>query len=418
MSLLYIRQRPCLITFLLYASIAFLIPGLSAQSLQVEIHQIDKLARQNSLQWQQFEQRLKYHRHGEYELTASLNPSIDYELEYLDDGTYSDYEHSLFLRKEFRTPSHIRNLRERRDNRIQMFGFEAEDAQNIWLADTRLGFVQIVLSQRKIELLEHLSERIIHLSDASQLRTGAGEVAALDDQLLQMSRYQIEARIDEIKLKTDRFISTWRTRMGFDEETELEFIGNFESLNHQLPEASELIALLEQSPRMNAFRQAVDIANLEESVARSSRIPSIEISAGYKQLNPDWKGFLFGVSIPLPVLNANTESIERARSLQRIESNSLDWALTEQNRLIFQLLHEQELYTQKLSRYPEHMENLDPFLNRLLLSYEEGSLSISDFLSTLNLLADTFQTRFNQLESYYSIITELEALTGQHFLHP
>lgn len=396
-------------------SLVFLSP-IKAQVIEIEIGNIKELSEEYSLQWQQFENRFNYMSYGERAQVTPLNPSISYDLEFLDNGSQSEYEQYLYLQKEIRTPGHFRNLRERRDTRIRLFDYQADGDRHEWLAATRLGFIRILLAQREVEILENLKSRISRISDASLRRAEAGEVSLLDDQLIQMSNYQLQARIEERRIEADRLAMLWRNRMGFDEHAELYFKGEFESLNVVLPDNSELFQFLDRSPQSLALQQAVDAAILEESIARSNRIPSFDLSAGYKQLNPNWRGFLFGISIPLPILSSNSESISQARALQGIEQANLDYAQSERKQITFQLLGELDSYEYRLNQFPEYLNNKDPFLNRLIISYEEGTLSVSDFLNTLNLIADTFQTRFNQLTNYYGIVTELEALTGQEFI--
>jgi len=396
-------------------SLIYLIP-LNAQVIEIELGNIKELSEQFSLQWQQFHNQLEYSSYGERALITRFNPSIAYDLEFLDDGSQSEYEHYLYLQKEFRTPFHYRNLRERRDSRIQLLDYQAESERNEWLSATRLGFIRILLGQSEVEILKGLKTRIDRLSEASMRRTETGEASPIDDQLLQMSNYQLQARIEERRIEVDRLTMLWLNRMGLEEHADISFTGDFEELTVQIPDHATLFDFLDQSPQSRAYQQAINAAALEESVARSNRIPSFELSAGYKQLNPDWRGFLLGISLPLPLLSSNTESISQARTLQRIEQTNLDFARSERTQFTFQLLGELDSYEQKLNQFPEHLINQDQFLNRLIISYEDGTLSVSDFLNTLNLIADTYQTRFNQLSNYFGIVSELETLTGQEFI--
>lgn len=389
-----------------------------SQSIEVEISQIRELSEQYSPQWQQFENRLTYSVRGEQAGATRLNPSIAYDLEFLDDGIQSEYEHTLFLQKEFRLPGHYRNLRERRDNRITQMEYETESSRAEWLAATRLGFIQIILNKQEIENLETLKEQIDRLSEASQRRAEEGETAAMDDQLLQMSRYHLEARIDEKRLENNRFITLWKSRMGFDQNTEVRFIGNFNEGRITLPQTGELISILDGSPRARAQRQAIRTATLETAYAQSSRLPTFQLSAGYKQLNPDWQGFLVGIALPLPILSSNREAISQARALEQIEQTERNLAQMERSQITFQIMEALDDYEKKLEQIPEHLNNPGQFLNRLLISYQEGALSINDFLNSLSLMADAYQTKYNRLSGYYSMILELEAITGREFINP
>lgn len=389
-----------------------------SQSIEIEISQIRQLSEQHSPQWQQFETRLTYSMRGEQAGATRLNPTIAYDLEFLDDGTQSEYEQYLYLQKEIRLPGHYRNLRERRDSRITQFEYKTESSRAEWMATTRLGFIQIILNKQEIENLETLKEQIDRLSEASQRRAEEGETAALDDQLLQMSGYHLEARIDVKRLENDRFITLWKSRMGFDQNTEVRFIGNFNEGRINLPQTAELISILDDSPQARAETQAIQSASLETAYAQSSRLPSVELSAGYKQLNPNWHGFLVGVALPLPLLSSNREAISQARAREQIEQTERDLAQMERNQITFQILNALDAYEEKLKQTPGHLSRAEPFLSRLVISYQEGALSINDFLNSLSLMADAYQTKYSRLSGYYSMILELEAMTGREFINP
>jgi hypothetical protein len=398
-------------------SLVFFSP-LKAQVIEIELGNIKDLSERYSVQWQQFNNQFDYESYGERAQVTRLNPSISYDLEFLERDSQSEYEQFLYLQKEFRLPGHYRNLRERKDSRITQLEYETESSRAEWLAATRLGFIRILLNQREIEKLGILKDQIGRLSDASLRRAEAGETAALENQLMQMSRYHLEARIDEKQLETNRLVTLWKSRMGFDQNAEVRFTGNVNETMVNLPRAAELISILDNSPLARAERQAIQSASLGTATAQSSRLPSFELSAGYKQLNPNWHGFLVGIALPLPLLSSNREAISQARALEQIEQTEWKLGQMERNQITFQILNALDDYEAKLEHAPENLSQPDQFLDRLLISYREGALSLNDFLNSMSLMADAYQTKFSRLSGYYSMILELEAMTGQEFINP
>ena len=398
-------------------SLVFFSP-LKAQVIEIELGNIKDLSERYSVQWQQFNNQFDYESYGERAQVTRLNPSISYDLEFLERDSQSEYEQFLYLQKEFRLPGHYRNLRERKDSRITQLEYETESSRAEWLAATRLGFIRILLNQREIEKLGILKDQIGRLSDVSLRRAEAGETAALENQLMQMSRYHLEARIDEKQLETNRLVTLWKSRMGFDQNAEVRFTGNVNETMVNLPRAAELISILDNSPLARAERQAIQSASLGTATAQSSRLPSFELSAGYKQLNPNWHGFLVGIALPLPLLSSNREAISQARALEQIEQTEWKLGQMERNQITLQILNALDDYEAKLEHAPENLSQPDQFLDRLLISYREGALSLNDFLNSMSLMADAYQTKFSRLSGYYSMILELEAMTGQEFINP
>ncbi len=402
----------CLLLFILFIPLS-----LTGQELQIELHQLKELAEQYSAEWQQIDNQLDYSIQGERVSATRLNPSLAYNLEFLDDGTYSEYEHQLYLQKEFRTPGYFRNLRERRDSRTNLYEYQSESVRAEWLASTRFGFIRIVLAKQEIEQLRFLISHLNRLATASARRTDEGEESAIDNQLIQMSRYVLKTRIEEVELEAEFLETNWRNRMGFDVQDEIHYDGDFRKPDIQLPEVAELLTLLNETPQMNAYRMAVETAEVEESFARSSRLSTFELTAGYKHLNPDFQGFLVGIAIPIPILNSGSEAISRARMLNRIEQTNLNQARIERNQNLYRVLNSLQHYEVILNQFPDHLSQPDQFINSISISYEEGTLSLNDFLNTLSLMADTYQSKFNQLTGYYSMITELETLAGREFIN-
>ncbi|TVR14887.1 MAG: hypothetical protein EA391_11855 [Balneolaceae bacterium] len=388
-----------------------------SQAIEIELHHIQELSEQYSPHWQQFENRLSYSVRGEQAAAARLNPSIAYDLEFLDSGIHTEYEHYLYFQKEVRLPGHYRNLRQRRDSRISLAELETEGSRAEWMAATRLGFIRIILNKHEIEHLDKLKNNIDQLADASLRRADAGESSGLDDQLLQMGRYTLQAAIDEKQLETDRLITLWKTRMGFDAETEVRFNGEFNGKRINLPGSADLLALLDNSPQARADRQAVQSASLETAFAQSSRLPAVELSAGYKQLNSGWHGFLLGIALPLPLLNSGRHAIRQAQALETIEQTELNLAQLERNQHTLQLITAIGEYEEKLDQAPEYLNNPDQFMDRLMISYREGTISLSDFLNSLGLMADAYQTKYSRLTGYYSMILDLEAITGRELIN-
>lgn len=392
-------------------------PSIYAQVLEIEISQIEELSEEYSLQWQQIENRLDYSISGEAVATARINPSLAYDLEFLDDGQQNEYEHSIYLSKEFRTPGHFRSLRDLRESRISLHEEQYANDRAEWLAATRFGFILIVLIERELEQIENLKQHLENLTEASARRSAEGEVSALENQLIEMSSYQLRARMETRILEKERLTTLWRTRMGFDDSKEIRLAGRFETPSVQIPQAYDLLALLDDSPQARANRMALESARSEVALEQNRRIPNFEISAGYKQLNPNWRGFLVGVAIPLPILSSNSETIAQARALERFEQTSLNLTKKERNHTTLQLLNALKKNEDNLTRFPEYLEQPEAFLRTLSISYEEGIQSLNDVLNTLSLVAESYQTKFSQLEDYYEIIMELEAITGQTFVH-
>lgn len=394
-------------------------PALTAQDLQITLHDIKDLSGAHSPEWQQFEHQKEYQTRRESAAVTRLNPTLNYDLEFLDTDIRSEWEQFAFIEQTFRTPGHFRNLRQHRDLRIKEIERETKAEKAVWMANTRHQFISVVLAKKELENLEEFYLLIERFIDAQEQRAGEGETSLIDDQLLKMSGYRLSSMIDERRIEMENRKSAWLSRMGLDNlERDIEFTGSFAEPNFALPEAQDLMKMLEQSPGRLAHRLAVDNAANSINLEESRRWPSFDVRAGYKALNPDLHGFMIGVSLPIPLMNRNSPAIQKAQALERVQELRLTSAGIEQNRRVIQSLNTIDTYIRKLDEFPKIAGDPEQFINSLVVAYEEGEQSLSDILNTLSLLADTYRTRFYQLEKTYEQIMILEALTGNLILKP
>ena len=413
----------------MFRSIATILPvlfslfaaPLQARQIEVALHDIRELAETHSQEWHLLEFRRDYTSLEAEAMARPLNPSIAYDLEFLDNGTHSEYEHSLYLEKQFRTPSHYRNLRDYRDRRITLHERELHRDQSDWLAETRAGFIRIILAREEIELLRHLKRQVEQLTDAVEARAHEGEASLLDEQLLKMSSYQLQVAMDNRSLEMNRLIADWKSRMGLSGEYDIRFSGSFVIDDEAgekivLPPEEELLRILDDSPEAIAQRAALQSARQQTVLEQSRRWPSFQLEAGYMQMNPGWHGFLAGVSLPLPVLNANTASIERARIGEQMEQETYDATLQRRQQNIVRIMNALQQYENRLADFPHKQTHPESFLNALETAYEEGERTLSDVLNALGVLTETYRARFEQLETFYEHVTTLEALTGRTFI--
>lgn len=404
---------------ILILSILLSSSALYAQDLQISLQDIEELSETYSSELQQFNYLREYQSRGESASATRLNPTINYDFEFLDSDGRAEREQYAYIEQTFRTSGHFRNLRQRRNLRIEEIKQETEAEKAAWMADIRQGFILAVLAGEELENLEEFYALIERFMEAQERRAAEGETSLIDDQLLSMSSYRLSSLIDERRIEMENRKSAWLSRMGLDdEERDIEFTGSFSELDHTLPGAGELIAILEQSPGRLADRIALDRAEHSIDLEESRRWPSFDVSAGYKTLNPDLHGFVVGVSFPIPLLNRNTPAIEEARAQERLQELRLTSAEMQQARRVVQSLNTIQEYSQKLADFPVLAGDPEEFINALVAAYEEGEQSLSEILNTLSLLADTSRTRFSQLEKIYEEIMILEALTGKMILEP
>jgi len=164
---------------ILILSILLSSSALYAQDLQISLQDIEQISETYSQEWQQFEHQREYRARGESAAATRLNPTLNYDLEFLDTDTRSEWEQFAFIEQTFRTPGHFRNLRQQRDLRIEEIEQETEAEKGNWMADMRQGFILVVLAQEEVENLEEFYTLIERFMDAQERRAAEGETSSL-----------------------------------------------------------------------------------------------------------------------------------------------------------------------------------------------------------------------------------------------
>lgn len=392
--------------------------SLTAQEMQIALPDIEGLSDRYSPEWQQFDEQLEVEQRGAQAAAARLNPTLNYDLEFLDNDPRPEREHFLFIEQPLRTPGHFRHLRQHRDLRMGEAEQRIESGRASWMADTRFGFIRIVLAREELDRLQQIHSLVDRIRNALAQRAGERETSRIDEQLLTMSSYQLSSRIDDRRIELETEKSEWLARMGIDgEERSVEFTGAFSDPDYILPDREELMGMLDRSPGRQASRLALAGAGRAVDLEESRRWPSFALRAGYKTMNPELHGFIVGVSLPIPLLNRNRPAIQEARAHERVRELSLRSAEQRQNRELIRALRTLDDYRSRLDEFPGQVEDPETLTHTLLIAYEEGEHSLNDLLNTLHLMADTQQTYFRQIEKTYEQIMILEALTGQEILH-
>lgn len=385
------------------------------QSVEVGLGDVERLARDHSPEWEQFEFRYQALTAGEEALARPADPALSYELEFMDEAGDGIYEHSLFLEQRLRTPGLRRGLSARTGSRIQGLELERRRDEARWLSELRMGLLEWVVAQEETRRLEQLRALVDRLSTAAARQAEAGEVAGIDLQLLEASRFQLDVLIEEREVERERAAAEWAVRMGLEDQ-ELEPRAQSFDLRAALPEGDELDAWLETAPILQAQVQAVETARLAREVEERRRWPGMDLMAGYRQMTPDWRGFQFGVSVPLPLRDGNALQVEGARADERGQALSLQLAREIHATRARQALESTRRRGDRLEAFPSELADPGSMLDALAARYEDGGEPLAAVLSSITLLAESYQAYFQHLERYFQGVFELEAITGRSLL--
>ncbi|MBU2652754.1 MAG: TolC family protein, partial [Bacteroidetes bacterium] len=179
-----------------------------------------------------------------------------------------------------------------------------------------------------------------------------------------------------------------------------------------LQPANHYAALVESHPGVQARRSMQQALSKQASAARASLIPSLNLYGGYKKIEPNYDGYVAGVSLSLPLFNRNGAEARRYEAESNIAAQDATLHRSQVAGKVKALTGSITESQSMLATVADHFEEDLEALNNLLYSYEEGWLTLSELLNAIQIETAGLEDYYHQLIRYYENLFELEALTG------
>ncbi len=342
------------------------------------------------------------------------NPELNYALEQIDNSSAGETEQLVYLSKTFDLPWNYWS--ERQIWQADISAANMDQRQNMYrlLADTRSGYVRLRLLQNVMLQLTGLKEMLTDLQQEVRARQEEGAMSQLEATLLSVSLFGLESDILETQQDQRHTMSNWEQILGIDslKEARLTTVIKFKKIPTDFPQMQQL---LENHSGLKAHQARLTALDKHVKLEKGRILPSISLQGGYKKINPGWEGYIFGLSLPLPLLNWNGPQIEEQKIKYRIQFE--ETSIYRQNlhseleNLILTIQNKSDL----LQKSHHELQNYK-IAEDLLAIYQEGALSLTEFLNAIQLYRDGSRNYTEQLSKYYRAVFELEALSGQQLV--
>lgn len=180
------------------------------------------------------------------------------------------------------------------------------------LTDTTRAFIAVLGAQERVALADQtvkLGEQVVtsvgRLVDAGREPSAEATRAEVALAAARIDRAQVQRDLDTAR---QGLASLWGAAPEFGRAE-----GRLDEPS-ALPSLDELLPLLSRNPDLR--RWATELAQRQAAVelAEANAIPNVTVEAGYRRFeDTDDSGFVFGASVPLPILNRNQGAISEAR---------------------------------------------------------------------------------------------------------
>jgi cobalt-zinc-cadmium efflux system outer membrane protein len=181
-----------------------------------------------------------------------------------------------------------------------------------------------------------------------------------------------------------------------------------------LPPDTKEIAEKALNTRTDIKAQAmlVDAMSASLSLSRREAMPSVALEAGYKRWAGGLDGFVFGLTVPLPLFDRNQGKIAAAQAEK--EKQSLTYELMKRHASSeIDILMERISYLQtRISGTSVQLEKTKELTKISGIAYEEGEASLIEVLDAVRSEKESSIEYNNALYEYWASVFEMERATS------
>lgn len=193
-------------------------------------------------------------------------------------------------------------------------------------AKTYAAFYQVLAAQQAQKLAQELLEIATTTKDTTTKRVLAGKISPVEESKAKVAEASLKIDLananQQLDISKQRLASLWSKSEG---QTDYIVVGDLENLK-ELPNQSELIAQLADSPRLKKAALAIKEKQAISNIELSKQTPDVTVSLG-AQRNEELGGItqaMIGLSIPIPVFDKNQGNLlsAKAREYQSIDEKT------------------------------------------------------------------------------------------------
>ena len=329
------------------------------------------------------------------------DPSVEYVYQW---GTPTEIGKSseLNVTQSFDFPTLYAERGKLSRERAVWYGYQYEGVRRDVLLRTQQLFYDLVLVNRKLELLQYRRQLALELEKNASVYLDQGAINSIESRKLKLEFLNL--RTEEVNLRTDREkllqqLSVVNGGISVD-VVETRFSGM-----PPLPAYTELRAeILSDNAELRSLDQEKVVASKQLSVSRQQNLPSIEL--GYRRttgLEEKFNGVIMGLSIPL---FQNRGKVRQARMQQQYVDMQRESALSSMESALRTSYDEAVSLKKLLDEYAGTLSGSDGYeaLKRALAAHE---ITIIDYFTELSGLYQSDMNRLDLENRYYKMLAEL-----------
>ncbi|MBI1937677.1 MAG: TolC family protein [Ignavibacteriales bacterium] len=258
--------------------------------------------------------------------------------------------------------------------------------------------------------LDNALVKIDEIASTSKQRLIEGDISEYVLQRILIEANKLRTEVKEIELQRNSFLIQLKLLIGYDADKELKTIP-IQSLQSITQSNEDLLkTALQNRKDLKAVEQLIESESAFLSHNKLKIIPNINLTAGYKKQLDNYSGSVFQLNFEIPLFKRNQLEIEQSEADLNILKQQKEY-------LINQIETEVQTSFAKYKQYEALITNkndlrLQNVFTSAAYSYEQGEISLVEFIDGLNAYKDGIILNKELEIKYYQSIFELENVSA------
>ncbi|MDX1975874.1 MAG: TolC family protein [Rickettsiales bacterium] len=282
------------------------------------------------------------------------------------------------------------------------------------IRDVTTAYAEAIAAQENVRLAKEQKELAEDVLKSVSVRVGAAAAP-----LIQKSRAEVEAATALIAYERtlkdrDIIFKNLATLLGQDElNVELDSAAFYATSK---PDVITTEEKLNTNPEYQKLNTALEQSRARLDLEQANAIPDPRLSVGMRDFRDSGdKAFILGVSLPIPVFNANRGNIEKARSeISKTESDNRHAILMMSTEMKKAKQQMEAAYFQAKTLNEKILPSADKAFRLAREGYGLGRFPYIEVLDAQRSLFDVKQQRIAALKEFHSSKAQVERLTAMH----
>jgi cobalt-zinc-cadmium efflux system outer membrane protein len=288
-----------------------------------------------------------------------------------------------------------------------------EETQINVKARVKRRFFELLLAETLADLASRLLNTVTELERAVKRRVESGEAPPFELVKVNVESLQTQKQVSQTKgkVRTNQVALNQLTDGNLGKAFAIQ--GDFESVKGNLNEQRLIEDAFQHHPEVRKFKQLIEVAGAHYNQEQHARIPNVTISGAF-QRDAGRKGFLGGLSVPLPLWNQRQGGIAKALGLRRQAEANLRQAQISLRKGITEHVQISKTASTQISTFEQGLLKQAKEAVRIArTSFTFGEASLLDVLDAQRMLWQTFQGYAYARFDLAIALTELERLVGK-----